>query len=117
MTFATRRHEILAGNVANIDTPDYRSRDLSVGDFQNALAEFIDRSEANPSAAITPATRDDIYSGPRNAMEQVIFHDGSDISLEHQVTELSKNQHLHGVAITTMRSQFALLRAAITERA
>jgi flagellar basal-body rod protein FlgB len=117
LTFASRRHELLAGNVANIDTPDYRARDLNVGDFQNALAESIDRAESNPSAAISPTTRDDIYSGPRAAMEQVVFHDGSDISLEHQVTELSKNQHLHGVAITTMRSQFALLRAAITERA
>lgn len=117
LTFASRRHELLAGNIANIDTPDYRARDLDVGDFQNALAESIDRAEQNPESLISPTTRDDIFSGPRAAMEQVVFHDGSDVSLEHQVTELSKNQHLHGVAITTMRSQFALLRAAITERA
>ena len=62
-------------------------------------------------------TREDIFSGPRDATEQVVYHDGSDVSMEHQVTELAKNQHLHGLAITTMRSQFALLRAAITERA
>ena len=39
MMFAQRRHELLAGNVANIDTPDYRSRDLDLGDFQNARAK------------------------------------------------------------------------------
>ena len=118
ITFAQRRHELLAGNLANLDTPDYRARDLSVGDFQNALAESIQTSRNSAAAnALSPATRDDILSGPRAATEQVVYHDGSDVSLEHQVTELAKNQHLHGLAVTTMRNQFALLRAAITERA
>ncbi len=48
LTFAQRRHELLAGNVANIDTPDYRAKDLDVADFQNALAESI---HAGPAAA------------------------------------------------------------------
>ncbi len=117
MLFAQKRHELLAGNVANYDTPDYRARDLDIGDFQNALAESIDTARQPASQAVSPTTRDDIYAGPRDATEQVVYHDGSDVSMEHQVTELAKNQHLHGLAITTMRSQFALLRAAITERA
>jgi flagellar basal-body rod protein FlgB len=117
VAFAQRRHELLAGNVANIDTPDYRARDLDIGDFQNALAESIDTARQQPSQSLAPTTRDDVFAGPRAATEQVVFHDGSDVSLEHQVTEIAKNQHLHSLAITTMRSQFALLRAAISERA
>ncbi len=118
LLFAEKRHELLAGNVANMDTPDYRAADLSVADFQNALAESIQTARTTaPSDAISPTTRDDIYSGPRSATEQVVFHDGSDVSMEHQITEIAKNQHLHGLAVTTMRSQFALLQAAITERA
>ena len=118
LSFAQRRHELLAGNVANLDTPGYRARDLDVGDFQNALAESLEASSRrSPVANAGPVTRDDLRRGPRDAMEQVVFHDGSDVSLEHQVTEISKNQHLHNLAITTMRSQFSLLRAAITERA
>lgn len=117
LTFAQRRHELLAGNLANVDTPEYRSRDLDINEFQNALAESIDNAARPVSHTSAPYTRDDLYSGPRKATEQVVFHDGSDVSLEHQVTEMAKNQHLHGLAITTMRSQFALLRAAITERA
>ena len=31
MVFAQKRHELLAGNVANFDTPDYRARDLDIG--------------------------------------------------------------------------------------
>ncbi|WP_442507542.1 flagellar basal body rod protein FlgB [Novipirellula sp. SH528] len=118
LTFSERRHELLAGNIANFDTPGYRARDLDESEFQNALAESIqDARRTRPTDSIGAVTRDDIYSGPRAASEQVVFHDGSDVSLEGQITEIAKNQHLHGLAITTMRSQFSLLRAAITERA
>lgn len=118
LSFAQRRHELLAGNMANLDTPGYRARDLDVGDFQNALVESLAASkQTQPSGAARPVTRDDVLSGPRAATENIVYHDGSDVSLEHQVTEISKNQHLHNLAITTMRSQFSLLRAAITERA
>jgi flagellar basal-body rod protein FlgB len=115
LNFAQRRHDLLAGNMANMDTPDYQSRDLSVENFHEALADSI-AAGSNP-ASVSPTTRDQIAYGPRDATEQVVFHDGSDVSMEHQVTEMSKNNHLHSLAITTMRSQFALLRAAITERA
>jgi flagellar basal-body rod protein FlgB len=117
LAFSQRRHELLAGNIANMDTPGYRQKDLDETQFQNTLADSI-RSASDPDPlAMSPATRDDMYSGPRAATEQIVFHDGSDVSLERQVTEIAKNQHLHGLAVTTMRSQFALLRAAITERA
>lgn len=120
LAFSERRHELLAGNVANIDTPGYRQKDLDVNHFHNALADSIQATQ-QPSAqmsvdGMSPATRDDMYSGPRSAAEQIVFHDGSDVSLEHQVTEIAKNQHLHGLAVATMRSQFSLLRAAISER-
>ena len=39
--FAERRQEILAGNLANIDTPEYKTRDLPVAEFQAALEQAI----------------------------------------------------------------------------
>lgn len=117
--FSQRRHQLLASNVANLDTPGYRTRDLDTDEFQAALADSIRYPEhqANPSGAVSASVRDDRFAGPRAATEQVVYHDDSDVSLEHQVTQIAKNQHLHSMAITTMRSQFALLQAAITERA
>ena len=68
LSFTQKRHELLAGNLANIDTLGCRPRDLGVGDFQNALAESIDTHEQAINLG-TPVTRDDIRSGPRVAME------------------------------------------------
>lgn len=120
VTFAQRRHDLLTGNIANIDTPGYKSRDLSVDAFQDALADSIEASQSTSSSLSdtqSVQTRDDLFYGPRAAMEQVVYHDGSDVSMEQQVAQLSKNRHLHSLAITTMRSQFGLLQAAISERA
>ena len=54
LTFAQRRHELLVGNLANLDTPDYRSRDLDVGDFQNALAESIVSARRTATNSVSP---------------------------------------------------------------
>ncbi len=117
LNFAQRRHDLLASNIANISTPGYRSRDLDVKDFQAALSDSIRGYGDDAANSGVAATRDERFSGPRSASEQIVYHDGSDVALEHQVTQISKNQHMQSLAITTMRSQFALLRAAITERA
>jgi len=128
--FTERRHEVLASNIANLDTPDYRAKDLPVDRFQAALADSIEEAK-NPSPGNAnsvasgrskdmfgnPIQRDDEANGPRDTMEPIVFHDGSDVSLERQVTAIAKNQGLHNLAIATMRQQFGMLRAAITERA
>ena len=46
LQFAERRHAILAGNIANADTPGYQTRDLSVSDFQSALKDVIQSKQA-----------------------------------------------------------------------
>lgn len=121
-SFTQRRHDVLASNIANASTPGYRSRDLDVNVFQSELAESIRAgttgrsNDSGPAGSMPALGRDDIMSGPRAASEAIVYHDGSDVSLEHQVTEIAKNQHMHALAISTMRNQFALLQAAITER-
>ena len=37
LNFAQARHTVLAGNVANVNTPGYRLRDLSQTEFQQRL--------------------------------------------------------------------------------
>lgn len=115
--FSERRHEVLAGNVANIDTPGYRARDLSVDDFQTSLTRAIERQTHGEAASGSAGRAGDPFAETRRAMEQLVYHDGNDINLERQVTEISKNQHMHSMAIALMRSQFSTLNAAITERA
>ena len=126
--FTRARHGVLAGNIANLDTPGYRSRDLSPAAFQDRLKDAI---EEQHEAASRPATSspymDDPAPEPRDVAEDfarvtqdlggMLRHDDNNTSMELQVTEIAKNHAQHNLALTLMTAQFRLLRAAVTERA
>src|SRR4029079_7600718 len=42
VNFTEARHGVLAGNIANLDTPGYKTRDLSPALFQQRLKEAIE---------------------------------------------------------------------------
>jgi len=125
VNFTEARHGVLAGNIANLDTPGYKARDLSPEQFQQRLQKAIEARSAPSSPAYGSAARygsldagraTDPFRDVRESMNSILFHDESDVSLEQQVTEISKNQLEHDLAVSIMTAQFRLLRAAITER-
>ncbi len=135
--FAQERHGVLAGNIANMNTPGYKTRDLSTEAFQSSLKRAVEasrqpqvRGSAGQAALLTEQgliasqtnttfgtmPGNDAYSEVRDAMKSILYHDGTDVSLEKQITEISKNQSQHNMAIRLMATQFNQLRAAISER-
>ncbi len=132
VTFTQARHGVLAGNIANLDTPGYKSRDLSPLAFQQRLKTAIDqRHEAatRPTAPSSPfapyqtPTKPEPRSAARDfgkvtgSLQGMLRHDENNPSMEQQVTEISKNQAQHNLALSLMTAQLRMLRAAITERA
>jgi len=117
LNFSEKRHAVLASNIANLDTPGYRSRDISPEIFETRLKEALaaDPSSMSPGHSGSFAPEID-FSNVRDATREILFHDGSDVGLEHQVTEMAKNQGRFNMALTIMRNQFSLLQAAISER-
>ena len=130
VNFTESRHGVLAGNIANLDTPGYRTRDLSPELFQERLKEAIE-ARRQPAAqsdgygdygslsADTGSRADrnfDALEHVSDSMKSILRHDDGDVSMENQVNELVKNQSQHNLAIGIMSAQFRLLRAAITER-
>ena len=128
LNFAQARHGVLAGNIANVNTPGYRTRDLSQTVFQEKLKEAISlarssatgASHSQPAEPLSPGLARSEEGDPlrevRSSLENILYHDDTNIDLEKQVTEISKNQLLHNFALTVMTDQFALLESAISER-
>ena len=119
LNFAQARHTVLTGNIANVNTPGYRLRDLSQTEFQQKLKEAIAASQQY-NEPMSPGLA---YSEPgdpmrqvRSSLENLIYHDDTNIDLEKQVAEMTKNHLLHNFALTVMTDQFQLLQTAISER-
>jgi flagellar basal-body rod protein FlgB len=130
VNFTEARHGVLAGNVANLDTPGYKTRDLSPALFQERLKEAIEvrKQPVTPydsrsfgltsvdSAQKHEADQLAAFSKVKDSMKSILRHDGDDVSMEQQINEIVKNQQQHNLAINIMSAQFRLLKTAITER-
>jgi flagellar basal-body rod protein FlgB len=141
--FTEARHGVLAGNIANLNTPGYKTRDLSPEKFEESLKDALQQSrqprtpsgrspgEAAVLGAEGTATEGLIAAGTtngpqrgldyealqgvRDSMRSILHHDERDVSLEQQVTEVSKNQSRHNLAVSLIAQQYRLMRSAISE--
>ncbi|MCA9100756.1 MAG: flagellar basal body rod protein FlgB [Pirellulales bacterium] len=119
VNFTESRHSVLAGNIANFDTPGYRTRDLSVEKFQARLSQAIElRDRYQDTGLFAGATTydQDPFHDASADMRGILFHDDSDGSLENQVSAITKNQMMHNMALTIMTNQFRQISAAISEK-
>jgi flagellar basal-body rod protein FlgB len=129
--FADRRHDVLTANVANIDTPNYKRRDLPLEAFQKALREAIangqSRLEQGGSAMNGGGVTQALGSGAAAFPEQLFqtvesqspsltFQDNNNRSIEHEMMEMTKNSMMQSFAIELMNTQFSMLQAAIREQ-
>lgn len=119
LKFTQRRHEVLAGNVANLDTPGYKVRDLSVENFHERLRDAIearDTTTAEISSDKLHANDDAELREVSDSMKAILMHDESNVGVEQQVLAISKNQFMHNMAVSIMSTQFRLLRSAVAEQ-
>ncbi|WP_417396102.1 flagellar basal body rod protein FlgB [Gimesia chilikensis] len=135
--FSERRQEVLAGNIANIDTPGYKMRDLPVAEFRQALQEAVQLQEklaqpANRSSLSLPVTLGEtrnpetelqrlfprsLYEARETSPQNLTFNDDNNRSIEAQVMHMTKNSLMQQFAVETMMAQMNQLLTVISERA
>lgn len=119
VNFSQARHNLLAGNIANLDTPGYKAADLDTDKFEDQLRSMLESQKMGGSSASESANGfAELRKAGQHGLEwgNLVRHDEGDVNLEQQISALSKNQMQHNLALTIMTSQFRLLQAAITER-
>jgi flagellar basal-body rod protein FlgB len=110
--FAARRHEVLAENLANLETPGYRARDLV---FEDVFRSLLD-SSAEPAPLRTPVAE------PAPAARLVYTRDraprpsGNDVDLHGQLARLAENSLFHQALAQVLAHRFAALKQAISGR-
>jgi len=113
-SFAQQRHKVLADNIANIDTPGYKMRDLSIERFQADLAEAVQaRGKSSPAGSL------DMPAVPLpkvDARQYLLFQDQNNRSVEKQLSALTTNAMLQNITMELLRSRFNLLQQAISLR-
>ena len=121
MDAATVRHQIISSNLANIDTPGYKARDL---DFDKILQDFQDQENMMPT--YTPEGRSPMAPPPPLEFKDYIDEtekdvlterfDGNNVDLEKQVANLATARGRFQVASMLMNRKIRLLNEVINSK-
>jgi flagellar basal-body rod protein FlgB len=96
MDLLSARQKLVVSNIANADTPGYKTRDI---DFQDEFRNAIDPSQPQISQVSGLKTK----------------NDGNNVNIDRESRLLSENDIRFNIATTLLRSRFKSLRAAIDE--
>ncbi len=98
MTLLSQRQKLVASNIANVDTPGYRTKDIDFrAEFENASSEDMAPTVIEPSNLPVKA-------------------DGNNVNLDREARLLSENALRFSIASSFARSELASVRAAIQDK-
>src|SRR5438105_10029902 len=96
MDLLSARQKLVASNIANIDTPGYKTRDI---DFQFEYMSMV--KGGNPNVVEAPGL--------------VVKNDGNNVSLDREARLLSENALRFTLASNLLHGQIQAIRTAIQE--
>ena len=116
LRFTAARHKLIAENVVNVDTPNYRQKDLSPERFQALLRSRVEQRDASGPGAHAAGVFDDVTAEVETPRGGMLFHDGNNRSMEQLMADQAKNAMMHNLAVELLRKQFQAMELALKER-
>ena len=110
LKFLSARASLLAENIANADTPDYRARDLEAPAFRR-LASAAALRVSDPRHATAPRA-DGAHAKIVDAPDAEASINGNRVSVEAQAMKLAQTRQDYQLASTIYRKSLELLRFA-----
>lgn len=103
ISMAHRRHTVLTGNIANVDTPHYVPRDIEFGSFLRS--ELERRPDASPGMGPEATMRAGGAVGP----------DGNRVDLHTEMMRMASNRLFYEAATEMANRKLLMLRYVIDQ--
>jgi flagellar basal-body rod protein FlgB len=100
------RHEAIASNIANVETPNYKRLDVSPS-FESQLSEAVASRDAAQITGLQPELAVDSQAISGRS-------DGNTVQLETEILKLNQNMVEHSLETQLVSSQLMKMRLAIT---
>ena len=118
LTQRVRRQNVIAGNIANSETPGYRSYGY---DFERQLQDSVDRGQhmlmkttderhiRSPGVSMDGHIKADMYVKPTES----IGNDGNSVDRDKEMSDMLSNQILYRATIEALNRRLGLLKYGI----
>ncbi len=97
------RHEVIAQNVANVNTPGYHRQEVQ---FEDAFARALEGANRSSACAVQPQ-----IVTPAGSPERL---DGNNVDIDVEMGQLTKNSLLYKVYAQILAVQLAQWRSAVS---
>jgi len=95
------RHELVSSNLANVDTPGYRTQDINFDDEMRRAQQRLDGASVSPHVEEV-----------RGLIERP---DGNNVSLDRETMALAQVQLQYRAGVELLRNELHLVLSAINE--
>ncbi len=114
----SKRQQVISSNLANIDTPGYKAKDVS---FHAAMEELIAAAPRN--APLRPAETGRILPSTFVHLEPEVYetsglplrNDNNNVNLESEMLKLGQTSFGYSMTIQLLRSKFRIIASSINE--
>lgn len=116
MAWLTKRQEVLAQNIANADTPDYRPRDLLPLKFRDMLRPSQQRGlemKTTSGAHMSQMLRKSAFRDATQKQTYETAPDGNAVVLEEQLMKVTENQGSFRLVTNLYRKHVNMIRIAL----
>lgn len=100
------RHDAIASNLANIETPNYKRMDVAPS-FESQLSQAVSSRDAGQIASLQPQLAVDSQANTGRS-------DGNTVQLEDEMMKLNQNVVEHALETQLVTGRLNTLRMAIT---
>lgn len=120
LDFRSQRNALLASNIANLETPGYKAKDLV---FEKALGSAMKAEIPGPLNTTNAAHRDGRDIVPLALVQPKVIRsanpvgslDGNSVDLEREMVKLGENQVVYQALTQMISHKFKSLRLSIRE--
>lgn len=121
MDYRAARQDMIAGNIANADTPFYRPRDVR---FEEVLQQKSASIFADKSQTLTMSRTDGAHLGGADTAStskpttffrdgHMARNDGNSVDLDVETTEMAKNSTMFNALTAALKKDSALFKSVI----
>jgi flagellar basal-body rod protein FlgB len=113
MTIAVAKQVASAGNLANIDTPGYKAKEVTFSDALKTKLAPVNSTFPGARQAAAAAVAPDL--GEKEIDGLAARRDGNNVQLERELLTMGKAAGDFSAAQTALAAKFRLIRYAINE--
>lgn len=113
LNFRGERQKVISSNIANLDTPGYKTKELKFEDHMNKLGNSLQLVKTHPGHM---SLADDTLKSSMSVYEVKGLeeqNDGNNVNLDTQMSEMSKNGTMFQALQSSIKKDSAWFKSVI----